>query len=185
MPRLTMIPDIDAILTIDPCRRGNMAFASAWQDKKMPVRLMSNIFCHCERGISSAGAAFAIPAQFTAKERAPRFFSADSIALVRSSRRVTSPRSAPAFLPAASMRSTVLVKPLLVSRSKQATVAPASAKPTAMRWPIPLPAPVTIAAFSSKLNKFISLKEFEEFKELQEFKEYEQLLELPSVVRRS
>ena len=33
--------------------------------------------------------------------------------------------------------------------------APASANPTAMRWPMPLPAPVTKAIFPSRLNRFM------------------------------
>ena len=58
-----------------PC--ASMRRPSAWHDRNSPVRLTSITFCHWARDISSAGAALAMPALFTARrQRAERFFGA-------------------------------------------------------------------------------------------------------------
>ena len=68
---MTIDPDIEAMLTIDPRPRPSMTRASAWQDRKTPVRFTSSTRCHWARSISSAGAALAIPALFTARVSGP------------------------------------------------------------------------------------------------------------------
>ena len=39
MPRFTIMPDIEAILTIEPSLRGSMTFPSAWQDRNTTGRI--------------------------------------------------------------------------------------------------------------------------------------------------
>ncbi len=72
-PRLT-IPDIEAILIIDPPPDSSISSASALQEFHTPVRLTSITRCHCSLSISSAGLALAIPAALTAMSRRPKRF---------------------------------------------------------------------------------------------------------------
>ena len=50
-----VFPAIDEILIIDPDCWACMMGATAWLDKKMPVRFVASVFCHWAKGTSAMG----------------------------------------------------------------------------------------------------------------------------------
>src|SRR5205085_1121576 len=132
------------MFTIEPPPRSSITRAAACEKRKTPVRLTSTTFCQPSSGIPSAGAPQAVPALFTSTSSEPSSPSVRETTVCTSSGSRTSQRSASVRTPssassraAASQRSTL--------RAQRTTFAPTSASASAIRRPIPLPPPVTIA----------------------------------------
>src|SRR4051794_2426209 len=104
--------------------------------------------------MSSAGLALAMPAALTASVSVPSSAPVRATASPTASELVTSAATAMLRLPAAAMRSAVLASPSSVRLSSSATSAPHWASPMAMRWPMPLPAPVTSATLPARSKSF-------------------------------
>src|SRR4051794_264601 len=109
---------------------------------------MSITFCHCDSAISSAGAALAIPALFTARLSGPSSLSVCFTASVRLARSVTSPATGMVRRPRSVIAAHVSSRPG-PARSKQAMSAPEPAAARAIARPMPLPAPVISAVWLS------------------------------------
>src|SRR5664280_51209 len=124
------------MLTIAPRPWPSIARPSAWHARKTPVAFTSYIRCHCARLSSVAGAALAMPAEFTASDNGPYAASTSPTARVASSGTVTSQLIATPTPPTSAIRAKVSVESLL-ERSAQPTLAPASASAMAMACPIP------------------------------------------------
>ena len=61
-----MVPDIEAMLMIEPLRRASILRASAWQDRNTPATLTSWTFRHFSSDSVSAASEPAMPALLTA-----------------------------------------------------------------------------------------------------------------------
>src|SRR5665647_1718493 len=102
-----MDPDIEAMFTIDPRPWASIARPSAWHARKTPVAFTSYIRCHCARLSPVAGAALAMPAEFTASDSGPYAASTSAIARVASSGTVTSQSIATPTPPTSAIRANV------------------------------------------------------------------------------
>ena len=146
-----MTPDIDDVLTIDPCPCFIIIFPTALETIKTPSkltlmmrrqssRLISSMFTHCE-----------MPALLKSTSMRPSLRRISSVILSTSVGSVTSTRTANVRPPSEASQSAVC---LAVSRSKSAITMsePACAKLWAMALPKPLAAPVIIETLFLKLN---------------------------------
>ncbi len=148
MPRR---PAIDAMLRIDPRPAASITRPAAWENRKLPVRLVSSTLVQSGRAISSAGAPQEVPALLTRKSIRPnRSIVAATVASTLSGSFTSQASARTSAPPARSSSAACSHRGSL--RAHKTRRAPASASPSAICRPSPTEPPVTTATRPVRSN---------------------------------
>ena len=148
-----MDPKIEPTLMIFPLPRSIMCAATACEQRKVPVRLVRITLFHSSSVVLSDETPCITPALLTRMWTLPCHAAAFATESLTCFDEPTSVSIASARLPVLSIR--LQVSSRFCGRLPQQTMsAPASARPSAMARPKPLPAPVTRATWPSSENHF-------------------------------
>src|SRR6185503_11853194 len=145
------MPAMEAMLMIRPDCRFNISRPAACAKRNAPVKLMSTTFCHLSSGMSSGSAAQVTPALLTRMSIRPNTAMVLSTTACTSAALATSQRVPSTVNPRARIAATVGVSHSS-RRAQSISDAPASARPSAISWPMPRDPPVTIATRSFNWN---------------------------------